>query len=302
MELRQLRYVITLAEERHFGRAAAREHIAQAAFSEQIQRLERELGIRLFDRTSRSVSLTPAGEAVLERAQEALRAIDDVRDAAAQVQRGVVGRLLVGMAAGAIDFAADIVNTFAAANPAVDVEVRHVGLSDPAAGLRAGTDVALVWTPFEDSGLSMHILRTEPVAALLHRGHPLAGEPGIFREQLRGESIAYPLVPDDVWLEYWLPVPWRHTLRTAGTASSLDGLLSVVASGLGVSFCPASVAAQIPIPHVVAVPLLDGMPCQIAVAWADGNENPLVPGFVAVAAEVAAIEAAKPVPAGTPSV
>jgi DNA-binding transcriptional LysR family regulator len=174
----------------------------------------------------------------------------------------------------------------------VDVEVRHVGLSDPAAGLRSGTDVALVWTPFDMDGLSMRVLRTEPVVALLHRGHPLAGEPGLYREQLRGESIAYPLVPDEVWLEYWMPVPWRHTLRTAGTAASLEGLLSVVASGLGVSFCPASVAAQIPVPQVVAVPLLDGTPCQIAVAWADRNENPLVEGFVATAIEVAMADGA----------
>ena len=87
MELRQLRYFVTLAEELHFGRAAAREHIVQSALSQQLQRLERELGVRLLDRSTHHVALTAAGAAFLVEARQIIAHVDR----AARVARSTAG-------------------------------------------------------------------------------------------------------------------------------------------------------------------------------------------------------------------
>src|ERR1035441_7408829 len=98
MEIHQLRYAVAVEEERHFGRAAERMHVAQQSVSEQIRRLERELGAPIFVRTSRSVSLTSRGEAFLPAARRALRAVDEAADIASQVARCTGGQSRVGYA------------------------------------------------------------------------------------------------------------------------------------------------------------------------------------------------------------
>lgn len=100
MELHQLRYLVAVAEEGGFTRAAAREHVAQPGISAQIARLERELGQVLFDRSARGVRLTPAGEAVLPHARAALAAVTGVRDTADELAGLVRGRVAVGMVRG----------------------------------------------------------------------------------------------------------------------------------------------------------------------------------------------------------
>ena len=96
MELRHLRYFVAVAEERHFGRAAERLHIAQPPLSQQIRRFEDELGEPLLYRTTRSVELSPAGEVLLERAREILAAVDSAIEDARRAARGEYGRLAIG--------------------------------------------------------------------------------------------------------------------------------------------------------------------------------------------------------------
>src|SRR3954447_6480021 len=102
LELRHLRYFVAVAEELHFGRAAARLHMAQPPLSQQIRRLEAIAGARLLDRTSRSVALTPAGDAVLTRARPLLAAADESVAEAARIGRGEAGHLDVGFVSSAI--------------------------------------------------------------------------------------------------------------------------------------------------------------------------------------------------------
>ena len=177
MDLRQSRYAATLAEELHFARAAARESIAQATFGEQIQRLERGLGVRLFARTSRSVRVTPAGVVVLARIRRVLAAVAEVEVEAARAARGQSGRLSVGLSAAAIDLTPAVLRAFAAEPPDVELEVEQFPFLDPSAGLTAGrADVALVWAPFDERGLVRRVLQRVPRVVTLPAGHPLADE------------------------------------------------------------------------------------------------------------------------------
>ena len=96
MDLRELRYFVAVAEERHFGRAAVRLHMAQPPLSQAIKRLEADLGVRLLHRTTRQVDLTPAGADYLDRARAILAAVDDAGERARRVADGVVGRLRIG--------------------------------------------------------------------------------------------------------------------------------------------------------------------------------------------------------------
>src|SRR5690242_11961151 len=101
MELRHLRYFVTLAEELHFGRAAERLHIAQPPLSQQIQQLEKELGFELFHRTKRNVQLTEAGQVFLNEVQQILRQLQQAIQVGQQTSRGEIGQLVVGFVSSA---------------------------------------------------------------------------------------------------------------------------------------------------------------------------------------------------------
>ena len=104
LDLRRVRSFVTVAEELHFGRAAARLHVAQPALSQQVQQLEAELGVRLLNRTTRSVQLTDAGKAFLDEALQTLRLAERAENVARRASRGEIGRLAVGY----LDFAGDL--------------------------------------------------------------------------------------------------------------------------------------------------------------------------------------------------
>ena len=133
MELRQLRYVEAVARHRHFTRAAEELHVAQSALSHQVRRLEAELGIELFERTSRSVATTEAGEAVAARARRVLAEVDGVRDEVDELQGLVRGRISIGalLPAGELDVPR-LLAGFAAAHPGIEVGLREGTAADMA--------------------------------------------------------------------------------------------------------------------------------------------------------------------------
>ena len=171
MELRHLRYFVAVAEERHFGRAAARLHIAQPPLSQQIRRFEAELGEPLLYRTTRSVELSPAGEVLLERGREILAAVDAAIDDARRAARGEYGRLAVGFT-GSSTYA--LLPALAAALrrelPGVVLDLRGELLT-PAQVARlvdGALDLGLLRPPVHERELCTEVLRSEP----LDRGPP----------------------------------------------------------------------------------------------------------------------------------
>src|SRR4051794_16528040 len=145
--LRHLRYFVTVAEERHFGRAAARLHMAQPPLSQQIRRLEADLGIELFSRTTRRVDLTEAGAAYLERARTILTSVDTAADEARRVAAGVVGHLAIGCVGSATySLLPALSRRLAEELPGVDFSFRgEMLVADQVDALRTGSiDIALL--------------------------------------------------------------------------------------------------------------------------------------------------------------
>ena len=196
MELRHLRYFVAVAEERHFGHAAERLHIAQPPLSQQIRRLEAELGEPLLYRTTRSVELAPAGEVLLERGREILAAVDSAVEDARRAARGEYGRLAIGFT-GSCTYAMlpALAAALGRALPGVVLDLQGELLT-PAqvARLVDGTlDLGLLRPPVNERALSTEVLRSEPLLAVLPESHRLASSEAIPLELLEGEPfITYP--------------------------------------------------------------------------------------------------------------
>lgn len=190
MELRHLRSFAVLAEERHFGRAAERLHLAQPALSQQIKQLERELGVDLFVRTTRRVDLTEAGVHLVGHARDVLAGVDRARDDLAALSSGHAGRVSVGFVGTATyDVLPRVAQEVRRSLPGVELELRGELLSPQlAAGLADRTyDLALL-RPGEP-GLEVRTLRTERLVAVLPAGHPLAARRRIRLSALKDEAF-----------------------------------------------------------------------------------------------------------------
>jgi DNA-binding transcriptional LysR family regulator len=193
MELRQLRYLVALSEERSFTRAAAREHVAQPALSQQIRRLEGELGIGLVERTTRSVAITEAGELLIARSRRALAELDAARDDLLRLKGLLAGRVSVGVmhTMGPIDISL-VLAVFHQRYPEVELTVREQSSEELAELLRVDElDLAFlsVTERVESHGLSLHQLVSEELVVLLPPGHSLAGRSTLRVRELAGEEF-----------------------------------------------------------------------------------------------------------------
>jgi DNA-binding transcriptional LysR family regulator len=277
-----LRYFVAVAEERHFGRAAARLHIAQPPLSQQIRRFEAELGEPLLYRTTRSVELSPAGAVLLERGREILAAVDAALDDARRAARGEYGRLAVGFT-GSSTYA--LLPALAAALgrelPGVVLDLRGELLT-PAQVERLldGTlDLGLLRPPVHERSLSTEVLRSEPLIAVLPESHPLARADAVALELLKDEpfvtypshfrSVVHDAVEDACAAHGFAPNAVHEVAETAT-------LVSFVAAGLGVSLVPASVgnmtvsgATYRPLAH-------DTTRVELAAAWRRDDGRPVL--------------------------
>jgi DNA-binding transcriptional LysR family regulator len=292
MELRQLRFFVTLAEELHFRRAAQRMHIAQPAFSEQIRRLELELGARLFDRTSHYVRLTEAGQLFWPQVSAALEQVDRAAAVASQAGRGELGSVTVGFVGSAAnELTPLILRTFADRYPSVSLQLREFDLTDPSAGLAGNrADVAFMRPPVErQHELMLETLIEEPRVAIMASDHHLAEELGLSIDQLIREPFIVGPPSTGVAREFWLLSEHRAGIppRIGPEANTMDEWLQIIASGKGVSLTPAASERFYGRPGVSFVPVHDVASSTVAVACRKESSSPLVAAFVAVARQVA---------------
>jgi DNA-binding transcriptional LysR family regulator len=290
-DFRPLRYFVAVAEELHFTRAAERLYIAQPALSEQIRRLEDELGVELLRRTTRKVELTPAGEQFLLRARRILAEADEALAEASRAARGETGRLRVttGATAGLAQVPR-VLREFREARPLVHLDLRESNWEDLSGGLHEGkADAAFVWLPFEHDGLSVAVVHEEPRVVALEAGHPLAGEPLLRMEQLVDEP--WPWVDTDpVALAFWTCVDYRGGAEAprGPTIRSMEGMLEAVRAGLCVATVPRSQARVSALPGIAFRPVADLTPATLALGWRTDEETAAVRALVDIARRVAA--------------
>ncbi|MFL1428108.1 MULTISPECIES: LysR family transcriptional regulator [unclassified Nocardiopsis] len=288
VHLRRLRAFVTVAEELHFTRAAAKLFVAQQSLSKQIADLESEVGTPLFERTSRRVDLTPAGEVFLAAVREALALVDRGAEEARNVGSGGHATLRVGFVAGAaLELTTHILGGFTDRFPHARVELREFGLADPTAGLAAAeTDVAFIRLPCTTRGLVVHPLFTEPCVVGVSTAHPLSGRDRVRVEDLADQPIAVGRTGDAVWRAFWTlghrPGAARPARLVETTSQSEE--MEVVAAGMACCLTPAAAVRYSPRPGIRFLRIEDHPGSVVAVAHRDHAGGPLVSGFVEAAA------------------
>ncbi|WP_433050454.1 LysR family transcriptional regulator [Dactylosporangium sp. CS-033363] len=261
-EVRDLVYFVAVAEHRHFGRAAEKLGIAQPPLSRAISRLERRMGVRLFERTSRRVDLTPAGEVFL---RESSRVLDALDGAVSRTQRAARPRRLILAAPAGTDVGllAEVLAAYRREAQAVHVEVLFT--TEQGAAVRAGNaDAAFMCSSDDLDALDSADLLDETPVALLPAAHPLAARTALTLPDLEADA-RYRAQPP----------PVGH-----------DELLDRVALGELVVLTGASAARRLGA-SVVAVPV-QGVPAnRIVLAWPHNSRSDALAGFVATARAVA---------------
>lgn len=240
MELRLLRSFVAVAEELHFGRAAQRLHISQPPLTVQIQRLERELGVRLFERSGRAVHLTEAGHTLLGRARHLLIQAEQATAEVQRVGRGEGGRLVVGYCEPATySVLPGAVHSFRTRHPDTELELCEMRSADQLDALVSQRiEVALVCLPVSDSQLVVRVVHEDRPFVALPSTHPLASLHAVPVHRLAGEA----LIQVDPTIEPAWALACQEALDRAGVvlrvvqrADTKNSMLGLVAAGLGLS-------------------------------------------------------------------
>ncbi|MFD8415928.1 MULTISPECIES: LysR family transcriptional regulator [unclassified Streptomyces] len=288
MELRQLRYLVTVVEEGGFTRAAARLHLAQSGLSAQIRQLERELGQPLLDRSHRSVTLTETGRAVLPYARAALAAADAVRQTADAYSGLLRGRVTLGTVSGATGHAFDIASflaDFCDAHPALEIALTEDTSERMQAALLAGElDVALLGPTDEGPppGLSLHTVVDSPLGVAAAPEDPLLraapGRTTVELAALRDRALI--CLPRGTGVRAALERACAQEgfrPRVSFEAASPHVLAQLAARGLGVAVLPAAEGGD-PVadgPLRTLTIVRPGIRARVALAWrADGPSSP----------------------------
>jgi DNA-binding transcriptional LysR family regulator len=242
-----LRYFVAVAEELHFGRAAKRLQITQPALSQQIRKLEQELGVELFHRErGKRIVLTEPGAVLLDEGRRVMQRASAAALATQRAARGEIGSLRVGFApSSAVSVLPLCVRTFRQDRPRVRLELQEMLSDEIANALRAGDfDVGLVRAPADPSGLVLEVIAEEPLFVALPSGHRLAGRRRVSIRALADEPlVASSKVGAPGWHEdvFSLYRSRGFTPSVALEVSTIQAQLGLVAAGLGVALVPSSV-------------------------------------------------------------
>jgi DNA-binding transcriptional LysR family regulator len=293
MELRRFRYFVAVAEELHFRRAAERLHLAQPALSQQVKKLETELGVELFNRTRRGVALTRAGVVFLDEARRVLRQADEAARAAQEAAAGAVGRLRVGLLADAVPATVpQAIVRFSTRFPGVQVNPETLSARRAIEDVRAGRlDVAVVALPAPVVGLKTTFLGTEGTVAAVADRHPLSGRASVPVERLADQRLVIlPRASNPAFYDGVIAA-----CRDAGftpsiietTEPQIEHALLSVAGGAGIALVPGSAADRYMTPGVRFLPLdPEGPVCEMAlVTRPEADDDALVSAFAKLARE-----------------
>jgi LysR family transcriptional regulator, hydrogen peroxide-inducible genes activator len=241
MELQQLRYVCAVADTGNFSRAAERCQVAQPSLSQQILKLEQDLGAKLFDRLGRSVRITEAGRAFIPRARAILEQMDSARSSVAANNADLRGAVAVGVIPTVAPYLMPSYTAgFAKKYPDAKLRIVEDTTSILIEALRdLSIDVAILALPLRHKDLEVFPIRTEPLFAALHANHPRASAKSLAVRDLRGESFV--MLRDGHCfrdLSMGACTHARITPNIAFESGQFSSLLGMVAAGVGVSLIP----------------------------------------------------------------
>jgi len=292
MDLRHLRYFLVLAEELHFGRAAQRLAISQPPLSVAIRQLEDELGACLFERSSRWVRLSPAGEHLRAQAQDILDRAGRVKQEMRAISQGMHGYLRLGFVGSSLYRGLpEALEGFRLAHPHVRIDMVEINSADQVLALQQQRlDLGLLHSSRTPVGLESRVLVAEPFMVCLPRDHALAGQTSLSVRSLAGERMvlfsrhASPDYHGQIWQicqdEGFTPDS-HHEVR------HWLSVLSLVSLGQGVSLVPACLQ-RVGFPHLVFVPIASPCPLsEMHAMWQPGRKPSLVNAFLAHVAQCA---------------
>lgn len=287
----QLGFFLTLTEELHFGRSAQRNYISQAAFSQQIAALERRLGLRLVERTTRRVALTPAGAALVPHARAVVSAHDTLHDAARRLHTAT-DRITIGSfgAITALDPVPAVLEQLRSSVPGLDIRIRrHDFVESTRALLEEEVDATFLFQPVPPDIQTLDLLTGARCAALAG-SDPLAARTSLTLADLSDRPVIgfSPAVPK-VWRDFWAadPRPDGTPVRyTAHEVTEYEDVLAAIALGEGIQLPTASASTLYPRPGVTYVAVTDLPPWTAALAWLPkSRDKPLVAALRSAAAQ-----------------
>lgn len=288
-ELRLVRQFVVVAEELNFRRAAERLHMSQPPLSTAVRNLETDIGTTLLDRSKHHVRLTPAGQVFYKDAVRLLRFVEQARERARRTNCGLEGTLRLSFVpSAALDVLPEIFKRFQHNYPTVQLTLTAETTRRQLEDLQNGhTDLALLVGPVYDSrGLELVGLRTQRFVLAVPIGHPLAKRGKVKMKELAAESfVSFPAVEGMGFVNALL-----RACQTAGfiprvvqEASQMQAILTLVAGGLGIALVP-SAMRRLHMEDVCFLEISDTKSpptYELVFAYANGNDNPVIPAFLA---------------------
>ena len=291
-DLNQLRCFVTVAEELHFGRAAARLNMTQPPLSRQIQVLEHIIDAPLLERTSRSVRLTPAGRSFLPEARRILKLAETASQVARRIALGKTGSLKIGYtAAASYGFLPDLIAACRARLPEVDFSLKEMVSGDQLEALASGQiDAGLLRPPIARPELASRRVLAEPLLAAIPKKHPLAAAEAVSIKDFDAQPFVMYSPYEARYFHDLLVAQFTRAdvlPRYVQHLSQIHSILAMVRAGLGLAIVPAA-AASLKIADVRLRPLKlrSERPVELFLVWRREDENPLLPALVEIAGKV----------------
>ncbi|GAA1264121.1 LysR family transcriptional regulator [Planotetraspora silvatica] len=292
LDMRLLRYFVTVAEERHFGRAAQRLHIAQPPLSQQIRKLERQLQVQLIDRSRRPIELTDAGQALFEEGRLAITHSERAFAAARRAASGHLGHLRIGALQAAVDGVVPyVMREHRREFPDVKLDIVEQGTAQQVAQLlEHRLDIGFLRGPIDEPGLAVETLIEDPLAVVVPDEHPLANKAQIAAADLAQE----PLI---LWTRAAAPTTYAdivelfriHDIQppVADESPRIQTILALVAAEIGIALLPTSFM-NLGRHGVRFVPVRPPLPHRpLALAWRTENPSATLAAFITVARRTA---------------
>jgi len=277
MTLTELKYIVAVARERHFGRAAEACFVSQPTLSVAIKKLEEELDVKLFERGASEVSVTPLGEEIVRQAQQVIEQAQAIREIAKRGKDPVSGPLRMGVIYTIGPYLLpDLVRSAIELVPQMPLMIQENFTAKLLESLRTGElDCAIMAEPFPDTGMAVAPLYDEPFLAAVPRSHPLAARESVSAEELKTETMLL-LGTGHCFRDHVLEVCPEYArfssdaegIRKSFEGSSLETIKYMVAAGMGVTVVPQLSLPAEPDKHVAYIPFTEPVPTRrVVLVW-----------------------------------